>query len=272
VKKYFFILNVSFYKIFFLNLQKSFANKTYLRLGLAPRGETKETKEIVLTKILFTLLTWHFSVSAHVDATMTQLQSNQEEIISAEALTPESQDASEIAADEIVISEDLQNIEDLIEEFSDENEVLVYTDEEGNEYYIIEEEYAHAGQAQPKVRKRKKSTKRNCIASSGGASWYGPGFHGRKTANGERFNQHDLTAAHKTIKFNSLVRVTYKGRSVVVRINDAGPFVRGRVIDLSKAAAKEIGLIAPGHGHVEVEIVRCGNQPPPTRVYRITAQ
>jgi len=73
---------------------------------------------------------------------------------------------------------------------------------------------------------------------SGGASWYGPGFHGKRTANGERFNTHALIAAHKTLPFGSRVRVTNErtGRSVV-RINDRGPFVGGRVIDLSKAAA-----------------------------------
>jgi len=78
----------------------------------------------------------------------------------------------------------------------------------------------------------------------GKASWYGPGFHGRKTANGERFNMHELTAAHKSLPFDTLVEVTNEetGQSVVVRINDRGPFVRGRIIDLSKAAAKEIGL------------------------------
>ena len=73
------------------------------------------------------------------------------------------------------------------------------------------------------------------------ASWYGPGFHGRKTASGERFNQNAMTAAHKTLKFGTLVRVTYKGRSVTVRINDRGPFTKGRTIDLSKAAARAIG-------------------------------
>ena len=73
------------------------------------------------------------------------------------------------------------------------------------------------------------------------ASWYGPGFHGRKTASGERFNQNAMTAAHKTLKFGTLVRVTYKGRSVTVRINDRGPFTKGRTIDLSKAAARAVG-------------------------------
>ena len=78
---------------------------------------------------------------------------------------------------------------------------------------------------------------------SGGASWYGPGFHGRRTASGERFNTHDLTAAHRSLPFGTRVRVDgASGRSVVVRINDRGPFTRGRVIDLSRAAANAIGM------------------------------
>lgn len=81
----------------------------------------------------------------------------------------------------------------------------------------------------------------DAMASKVVASWYGPGFHGRKTASGERFNQHAMTAAHKTLPFGTKVRVTYKGRSVIVRINDRGPFTRGRTIDLSKAAARAIG-------------------------------
>ena len=83
---------------------------------------------------------------------------------------------------------------------------------------------------------------------SGGASWYGPGFHGRKTASGERFNTHGLTAAHRSLPFGSRVRVTNErtGRSVVVRINDRGPFVGGRVIDLSKAAAQAVGISGSG--------------------------
>jgi rare lipoprotein A len=83
---------------------------------------------------------------------------------------------------------------------------------------------------------------------SGGASWYGPGFHGRRTASGERFNTHALTAAHKSLPFGSRVRVTNErtGRSVVVRINDRGPYAHGRVIDLSKAAAQAVGLSGVG--------------------------
>ena len=78
-------------------------------------------------------------------------------------------------------------------------------------------------------------------ASDAVASWYGPGFHGRRTASGERFNQHAMTAAHRTLPFGTRVKVTYKGRSVVVRINDRGPFIRGRSLDLSKGAARQIG-------------------------------
>ena len=83
----------------------------------------------------------------------------------------------------------------------------------------------------------------------GVASWYGPGFHGRLTANGERFNQNELTAAHKTLPFGTrvLVESPRTGKQVVVRINDRGPFIKGRVIDLSKAAAQELGLIQRGH-------------------------
>ena len=88
---------------------------------------------------------------------------------------------------------------------------------------------------------------------SGVASWYGPGFHGRKTASGERFNQNAFTAAHRTLPFGTLVRVTHKGRSVTVRINDRGPFIRGRSIDLSKAAARAIGC--PGVCKVSMVIV-----------------
>src|SRR5690349_17151419 len=77
----------------------------------------------------------------------------------------------------------------------------------------------------------------------GVASYCGPGIHGRRTASGEQFNSHALTAAHKTLPFGSRVRVTNErtGRSVVVRINDRGPYAHGRVIDLSTAAAQAVG-------------------------------
>ena len=95
----------------------------------------------------------------------------------------------------------------------------------------------------------------------GKASWYGPGFAGRKTANGESFNPSQLTAAHKTLPFNTTVRVTNleNGESVNVRINDRGPYAGRRIIDLSKAAAKKIGLIQHGVAMVEIETVSPGN-------------
>lgn len=93
--------------------------------------------------------------------------------------------------------------------------------------------------------------------SSGAASWYGPGFHGRTTANGETFDQNALTAAHKTLPFGTQVRVTYEGtgESVVVRINDRGPYAHGRDIDLSREAAEEIGLLGAGVGDVRMEVI-----------------
>jgi rare lipoprotein A len=89
------------------------------------------------------------------------------------------------------------------------------------------------------------------------ASWYGPGFHGRQTANGERFNQNQLTAAHRSLPFNTKVRVTNmrNGQSVVVRINDRGPFTGGRVIDLSAGAAKSIGVFSSGVAPVQLEVL-----------------
>jgi len=83
---------------------------------------------------------------------------------------------------------------------------------------------------------------------TGAASWYGPGFHGKRTANGETFNTNALTAAHKPLPFGTEVRVTNErtGKSVVVRINDRGPYAHGRVIDLSKAAADAVGISGVG--------------------------
>ncbi|MEC4803055.1 MAG: septal ring lytic transglycosylase RlpA family protein [Jaaginema sp. PMC 1079.18] len=91
----------------------------------------------------------------------------------------------------------------------------------------------------------------------GMASWYGPGFHGRRSASGERFNQNALTAAHRTLPFGTQVRVTNlnNGQSTVVRINDRGPFSRGRVIDLSAAAARKIGMMGSGVAPVQLEIL-----------------
>ena len=91
----------------------------------------------------------------------------------------------------------------------------------------------------------------------GAASWYGPEFHGRRTASGERFDMHTLTAAHRTLPFDTRVRVTNQAndKSVVVRINDRGPFHGKRVLDLSREAARKIGLMSHGVGRVTVEVL-----------------
>ncbi len=91
----------------------------------------------------------------------------------------------------------------------------------------------------------------------GSASYYAARFHGRRTASGEVFDNRAMTAAHRTLPFGSVVRVTNpaNGASVVVRINDRGPFTRGRMIDVSRAAAEELGLIAPGHATVELALI-----------------
>ncbi len=92
---------------------------------------------------------------------------------------------------------------------------------------------------------------------SGLASWYGPDFHGRTTSNGESYNMHAKTAAHKTYPMNTIVKVTNQnnGLSTIVRINDRGPFVEGRVIDLSQTGAQEIDMIKTGTAPVVLEVL-----------------
>jgi rare lipoprotein A len=90
----------------------------------------------------------------------------------------------------------------------------------------------------------------------GSASWYGGGFHGRRTASGERFDMYAMTAAHRTLPFGTLVRVhsLVNGRDVEVRITDRGPFSRGRVIDVSRAAAQELGMLGMGFKEVVLSV------------------
>lgn len=94
-------------------------------------------------------------------------------------------------------------------------------------------------------------------AETGLASWYGPKFHGRPTSNREIFNMNDMTAAHPTLPFGTYLNVTNldNGRTAVVRINDRGPFVGGRIIDLSYAAARVLGMIGPGTARVRLEVL-----------------
>ena len=93
------------------------------------------------------------------------------------------------------------------------------------------------------------------FVQKGLASWYGKKFHGRKTSNGETYDMYAMTAAHKTLPMNVYLKVTNldNGRSTVVRVNDRGPFVRSRIIDLSYTAANELGVVGPGTAPVRIE-------------------
>ncbi len=119
--------------------------------------------------------------------------------------------------------------------------------------------FGFGGDKSPKTTKPSK----DAIAKSGDhnmvgtASWYGPKFHGRRTANGERFNMNAMTAAHPTLPFNTRLRVTNldNGRKCIVRINDRGPFKGGRIVDLSRAAARKIDMEHAGLAKVRLEIL-----------------
>jgi rare lipoprotein A len=93
------------------------------------------------------------------------------------------------------------------------------------------------------------------FTQNGVASYYGPELHGRRTASGERFNKEALTAAHRSAPFGARLKVTNlaNGRSVVVRVNDRGPFVRGRIVDVSQGAARHLGMQGRGVARVKVE-------------------
>jgi len=106
---------------------------------------------------------------------------------------------------------------------------------------------------------------------TGYASWYGPGFHGRRAANGEVYDQNALTAAHRTLPFGTLVEVTRRdtGHRVVVRITDRGPFVRGRIIDLSHEAARRLHSIGPGVVPVRLRIAALPDAAPLMGAYTV---
>jgi rare lipoprotein A len=129
-------------------------------------------------------------------------------------------------------------------------------------------ERATGGPTSPSVKTPKNnSTGLNPVMSArteqGNASWYGVPFNGRRASNGEIYDMHKLTAAHRTLPFDTVVRVTNlsNGKSTVVRITDRGPFVDNRIIDLSMAAAREIDSIAPGVVPVRLEILSAGIDP-----------
>ena len=116
---------------------------------------------------------------------------------------------------------------------------------------------ALGGCGKPRYRFPPPVTPRVGTVQLGVASWYGPPYHGRRTSSGERFDMNELTAAHASFSFGTRVKVTLlsTGRSVVVRINDRFPNYKRRIIDVSRAAAREIGLIPEGTGRVRLEVV-----------------
>ncbi|MBS0164677.1 MAG: septal ring lytic transglycosylase RlpA family protein [Nitrospira sp.] len=105
----------------------------------------------------------------------------------------------------------------------------------------------------------------------GMASWYGPGFHGNKTANGERYNMYALTAAHRTLPLGSVavVHSLTSGRHVTVRITDRGPFAKGRILDLSLAGAQALGMVGHGTDQIELRVIRYDPRPEGMGVLRV---
>jgi rare lipoprotein A len=101
-------------------------------------------------------------------------------------------------------------------------------------------------------------------SQTGLASWYGPDFHGKLTSNKEIYDMYDMTAAHRTLPFGTQVMVTNieNGRATTVRINDRGPFVGDRIIDLSYAAARVLGMVGPGTARVRLDVLRDSSPPP----------
>ncbi|HKK25703.1 MAG TPA: septal ring lytic transglycosylase RlpA family protein [Gracilimonas sp.] len=99
-----------------------------------------------------------------------------------------------------------------------------------------------------------------CLIQTGIASWYGQDYHGSQTANGEIYDMESMTAAHKRLPFNTVVGVKNleNGKNTIVRINNRGPFVEGRVIDLSRKAAREIGIITDGLADVDLYLIKKG--------------
>ncbi len=120
----------------------------------------------------------------------------------------------------------------------------------------------------------KKKYESGQFIETGIASWYGPNFNGKQTANGEIYNMYELTAAHRTLPFNSVLKVINKsnGKSVVVRINDRGPYAKNRIIDLSKKAAEKIDMISEGTAKVDLFLLSNNKIPENLKVPQYTVQ
>ena len=129
--------------------------------------------------------------------------------------------------------------------------------------------YQSGGKRVPAVTKKQKKKKQNKKSSfnkskkvfRGISSYYGPNFHGKLTANGEIFDKNGVTAAHKELPFNTYVRVTNEnnGKSLIIRINDRGPYVANRILDCSYGAAKKLGFVREGTALVKIEVIEWGD-------------
>jgi rare lipoprotein A len=141
-------------------------------------------------------------------------------------------------------------ISELSQRYDQSTKFLRVTNETNSSDATIQKASLESGRKKPS----KPVTKH---ALNGTASWYGPGFHGKKTASGEIYNQHKLTAAHKTLPLGTKARVINldNGSTVEVEINDRGPFIAGRIIDLSRAAAGALGFVQSGTAPVQVELI-----------------
>lgn len=130
-----------------------------------------------------------------------------------------------------------------------EKDIVAQTTEQAAEPEVQPEP---APEAEPIV---EENQERGSFMAEGNASFYGAKFHGRRTASGATFNKHAMTAAHRNLPFGTRVRVTHvhSGRSVVVTINDRGPFVKSRIIDVSRAAAEQLGMVQQGVARVRIE-------------------
>jgi rare lipoprotein A len=122
---------------------------------------------------------------------------------------------------------------------------------------LLQEEKLQPAQSEAVNKPKKPRSRRTKLTQSGKASWYGPGFHGKPTASGEVFDQALMTAAHKTLPLGSRAKVINlaNGNSVEVKINDRGPHIDGRIIDLSRAAAGALGILVAGVAQVQVEVL-----------------
>ncbi len=190
------------------------------------------------------------------------------EPVAVEPVAVETNDADilPVIASEIIFTEEMpllaHNSSNQLTNFTDFN--TVGTEETDTAYLVDEEPVASGVDISHKYNYNVRGKSYDVFASAkkfqeiGTASWYGPGFHGKKTANGEIYNMNALTAAHKTLPLGSKVRVTNleNGNHVIVRINDRGPFHGGRIIDLSKKAAKKLNMLKKGHAKVHVKAIQ----------------